>query len=67
MAERARLGAEIRAMRVGAKLTQQQLGERCSVPQCNIAKLECGKYNASIDVLTRIASALDAELTIKKI
>lgn len=52
--------------RLHAGLSQQQLSDKANVARCNIAKLERGYYNASIDVLTRIATALDCELTFKK-
>lgn len=60
------VGDEVRRARESAHLTQQQLSDKANVAQCNIAKLERGYYNASIDVLTRIATALDCELTFKK-
>lgn len=50
--------------RKSAGLTQAQLSERAGISQPNIARLESGKYNPSVEFLERIAKALGKELVI---
>ena len=48
-------------------LSQQELAKRINDKQSNIARLENGNANPSIEKLTRIAEGLNAELEIKLI
>lgn len=47
-----------------AGLTQSQLAEATGIDQSDISKIERGAANPSINTLSRIAEALDAELQI---
>jgi transcriptional regulator with XRE-family HTH domain len=40
------------------------LAERAGVSRTNITRFENGKYNPSVEMMVRIAMALDAELDI---
>lgn len=62
--ERMRIGKLVMELRKKKGYTLQELGELCGINLQNIAKIEKGKYNVSIDILGRIATALDAKLTI---
>lgn len=46
-------------------LTQQQLAELAGVNRVNIAKIENGRYNVSIDILSRVCNAMECEIIIK--
>jgi transcriptional regulator with XRE-family HTH domain len=60
------LGEEIRAARVGAGLTQQQLAEKVGTQQPAIARLEDADYDShSINTLERIAAALGKRLQVR--
>ncbi len=48
-------------------LSQQELAKRINDKQSNIARLENGNANPSIEKLTQIAEGLNAELEIKLI
>ena len=48
-------------------LSQQELAKRINDKQSNIARLENGNANPSIEKLTRLAEGLNAELEIKLI
>ena len=48
-------------------LSQKELAKRINDKQSNIARLENGNANPSIEKLTRIAEGLNAELEIKLI
>jgi transcriptional regulator with XRE-family HTH domain len=59
---RARLGANVRDLRVRRRLTQEALGERAGLSYKFIGEVERGLTNASVDSLTRIADALEADV-----
>lgn len=54
--------AELRARRVGLKLSQEELAYRADVNRTYIAKLELARNQPTLSVLHRLASALDNEL-----
>ncbi|MGG7464348.1 MULTISPECIES: helix-turn-helix domain-containing protein [unclassified Plantibacter] len=56
------VGALIRGARQGRKLTQAQLAERVGTSQSAINRIEQGSQNISIDLLSRISTALDSEI-----
>jgi DNA-binding XRE family transcriptional regulator len=45
-------------------MSQTELAERAGVSRTNITRFENGKYNPSVEMMVRIAMALDAELDI---
>lgn len=52
------IGERIRQLRRDAKLTQDELAERCGANRVTIANYELGKYQPSIEALERLADAL---------
>lgn len=52
-------------LRIKSKLTQKQLAEKINDKQSNIARLENGNVNPSIDKLIQIANGLNADIEIK--
>lgn len=62
--ERVRIGKLVMELRKKKGYTLQKLADLCGINLQNIAKIEKGKYNVSIDILGRIATALDAKLII---
>lgn len=67
MNERGRIGKKIREIREKKGLTQESLSELTGMTRTTISKIEAGKFNASVDLLGKILSALDAELDIKEL
>lgn len=59
---RARLGANVRELRVRRKLTQEALGERAGLSYKFIGEVERGLGNPSVETLSLIASALGADV-----
>ena len=51
-------------LRRAKKLTQSDLAKRINDRQANIARLENGNANSSLEKLLKIAKGLDAELII---
>lgn len=56
------MGKSIRAMRTRQGWTQEQLAYIAGITTANVRSIESGKYAVNIDVLNKIAVALNAEL-----
>lgn len=56
---REQLAAGVRARRRRLGLTQEAVAERAEVASRTVQKLEAGELNATLDVITRIAGALE--------
>ena len=56
------LGRRIRARRVAAGLSQEQLAERASVTSVYVSMIERGRANVSIRIMNRLAAALGTTL-----
>ena len=51
-------------LRKAKKLTQEDIAVRTGIARSNIARIESGKYMPTIEVLTKLALALDMKLDI---
>lgn len=60
--KRKAMGESIRAMRTAQGWTQEQLAYIAGITSANVRSIEAGKYAVNIDVLNKIAGALNAEL-----
>ena len=60
--KRKAMGESIRAMRIAKGWTQEQLAKIAGITAANVRSIEAGKYAVNIDVLNKIAIALNAEL-----
>lgn len=58
------MGERIRELRTAQGWTQEQLAEIAGITAANIRSIEFGKYATTLDVLNKIARALNAELRI---
>lgn len=58
------LGADLRAAREAAHLTQPRLAELAGIQQAEISRIECGRGNPTRDTLLRLTSALGLRLTL---
>ncbi|MBD2705580.1 helix-turn-helix transcriptional regulator [Spirosoma sp. BT702] len=58
------VGETVRAARKAAGMTQTELGELAGMKQPNIAALEKGKGNLSLDQLEKIAVALGKDVKV---
>lgn len=47
------------------KITQEQLSQRTGISRPNISRFESGNYNPSLEMMVRIAEALEMNLNIK--
>ena len=56
---------DIKACRKAKKMTQSELAQITGISQPNITRFESGNYNPSLEMMVRIAYALDMKLDIK--
>lgn len=61
---RVRFGNRIEELRVMKGLKQHELADVSGIDRTNVVKIENGRYNASFDILSKIAKALDSEVDI---
>ena len=54
-----------RQCRIARNLTQAELAEKSGVARPNISRFESGTYNPSLDMLVRLAYAMDMKLELK--
>ncbi|WP_289697054.1 helix-turn-helix transcriptional regulator [uncultured Duncaniella sp.] len=59
------IGNKLYNARVEKKLTQQQLSELTGIGQGYIARIEGGRINATLDVINKIASALNVRIDLQ--
>lgn len=60
--KRKAMGGSIREMRTAQGWKQEQLAQIAGITAANVRSIESGKYAVNIDVLKKIAVALNAEL-----
>lgn len=60
-----RLGYQLFLAREAAGMTQMQLAAAIGTRQANISRMEMGDYNFTVEMLSKIAKALNAELKIE--
>lgn len=61
------MGESIRELRTAQGWTQEQLAEIAGITPANLGRIEAGKYAVSLDILNKIAGALNAELQIVEV
>ena len=66
MSYREEIGSELQTIRVQRGMSQRELAEASGVHYSNIAKIEMGRYNVSVDILGKVADALGMRLTFEE-
>lgn len=56
------IGKRIKQRRQEKKITLQQMGERINYDYSNLSKIERGEYEASYEILKRLADELDVSV-----
>jgi len=59
------IALQIHKLRTAHQLTQQQLADRLGTTQSNIARIEAGNQNLTIQMLNKIASVFDRKLKVE--
>lgn len=62
--DRKRIGGLVAELRQKKGYSTRKLAELSGISFANIGKIERGAYNVSIDILSKVCKALDAEVTI---
>ena len=62
--DRKRIGQQIKDRRMELNYSQQYLAKMTRMTAATISKLENGRWSASVDMLSRVASALHLELNL---
>jgi len=62
MTDSERIGKRITEIRSEKKMLQSELAELTGLKQANISRIEAGRYNTGIDILAKIATALEMEI-----
>lgn len=65
MNHREKIGQQIAQLRKENGLTALQLSKMTGLDNSNIGKIEKGRYNVGIDILSRIADALGVDIILK--
>ena len=64
LSARSTVGMQIALHRQSQGLTQEELAEKSGVHRTNVNKIERGTYNVSVDILDKICTALNLEITL---
>lgn len=64
---RLKVGQSIREIREKRGLNQEQLAEKMHISRSTISKIENGKFNCSIDYLTKFAISLNFEVNLSEL
>ena len=59
------IGQQIASIRRAKGLSVRDLAQQADIDAANLSRIEQGDYNASVDIINRICSALGARLTIQ--
>lgn len=54
-----------RKSRIAKNLTQAELAEKSGIARPNISRFESGNYNPSLEMLVKLAYAMELELEVK--
>lgn len=57
------IGARIRELRIERRLTQRDIARATGICRDNVARVERGRHSTTIDVVLRIAAALEVNPT----
>lgn len=63
---RKRIGNKIALLRKETGLSQEKLAEMAGIDRTNVSKMENGRYNISIDLLSKVAYALNTDIDLVK-
>ncbi|MBO7607463.1 MAG: helix-turn-helix transcriptional regulator [Paludibacteraceae bacterium] len=64
MEERQRIGARIKELRQKQNIDARSLALRAGIDASNLSRIEQGHYSVGLDILAKIANALNAQIDI---
>lgn len=63
---REQIGLQLMEARKKKQMTQQEVADKAGITRANLSRIEGGKYNASIDILSRVCDAIGVSITIQE-
>ena len=64
MTERERIGRRIAELRELRGISQIELAEMTGIKQPNLSRIESGKYSTNIDLIAKIAEAMNCRIEV---
>ena len=64
MDTRTRIGQRLQEARKAKGMTQQDVADKSGVTRTTVSKIEAGRFNAGVDIVDKLARAIDASLDI---
>lgn len=64
MDTRTRIGQRLQEARKAKGMTQQDVADKSGVTRTTVSKIEAGRFNAGVDIVDKLARAMDASLDI---
>ena len=64
MTERERIGRRIAELRESRGMSQIELSDKAGIKQPNLSRIESGKYSTSIDLIAKIAEAMNCRIDV---
>lgn len=56
------IGRRIQELRKAKRFSQEKLAEKADISSTYLSRIECGRENPTLDMLIKLASALDVEI-----
>lgn len=66
MSDKERIGARIVELRNELNMTQEDLAQKSGLTRSTISKIEKGKYNVSVDILSKLVRPLGVKIELVK-
>ena len=64
MTERERIGRRIAELRESRGMSQIELSDKAGIKQPNLSRIESGKYSTNIDLIAKIAEAMNCRIEV---
>ncbi len=66
MTDKERIGIKLANVRENLKLSQQKLADKSGFTRTTISKIEAGRYNASVELLSKMLRPIGYQIDIVK-
>jgi transcriptional regulator with XRE-family HTH domain len=66
MNAREQIGLQLMEARKKKQMTQQEVADQAGITRPNLSRIESGKYNASIDIISKVCDAIGVKITIQE-
>lgn len=63
---RVNLGDQLRSVRESQGWSVEQVAKMADITECNVRKIEDGRYNVPMDIICRLADVLNCKLELRR-